>query len=480
MIGKKNVMLTIFHTIYLFEMMLTMILLDQRSTAADTSAWVIALRYVSLAAGFVLFSAMRSLVARPKDRLVLLIGMNIGYLAGILGAFFLTDGSGVAVFFNVAVALMLGLLGGFTNYCMAMGLTESRFSGRIFGISGAVAFLLQVLCERMVFARFILVAVLLMGFGLTAWFVRRYSEIWLLEDAPEYASADDEEHRLSAAVIVLGMFVCVMFGVPSFLGDAMQWNLMRHENVMFSYTWPRLGGCIGYLLLGMAADIGKRRYLPLVCLSGEFLLCLTFFGFGAENPSSMALFLYSTLMLCWNGWHTLFFWDFAPKTRRPDLWANVGRSISTVILGIAALWVPEISAGAAVGICVAVLVVVMILLAFYGMLPEKSASSVTGKETSWVEEKAAGEEKGLESNAQTEAAKSRDPGMRIRLFAERYALTPREVEIVQLVLMDDSSIKELAPKLAMSERVLYRHLSSIYEKTGTDGRLALLRLYFEE
>lgn len=52
--------------------------------------------------------------------------------------------------------------------------------------------------------------------------------------------------------------------------------------------------------------------------------------------------------------------------------------------------------------------------------------------------------------------------------------------MVQLVLADDSSIKELAPKLAMSERVLYRHLSSIYEKTGIDGRLAHLRLYFEE
>lgn len=111
---KKNAMLTIFHTIYLFEMMLTMILLNQRSTAAGTSVWVIALRYVSLAAGFVPFSAMRRLLARPKDRLALPIGMNIGYLAGILG--------------------------GFTNYCMAMGLTESRFSGRIFGISGAVAF----------------------------------------------------------------------------------------------------------------------------------------------------------------------------------------------------------------------------------------------------------------------------------------------------------------------------------------------------
>lgn len=72
-----------------------------------------------------------------------------------------------------------------------------------------------------------------------------------------------------------------------------------------------------------------------------------------------------------------------------------------------------------------VLVVAMVLLALYGMLPARSTAFAAGKETARAGGKVAGEEDRYESNTQTDAAKRTDSKMRIRLFAERFALTPR-------------------------------------------------------
>lgn len=62
-------------------------------------------------------------------------------------------------------------------------------------------------------------------------------------------------------------------------------------------------------------------------------------------------------------------------------------------------------------------------------------------------------------------------------FIQLYALTERESEIARQVLLKGESIKQLSQELFISERVLYRHLSHIYEKTGTDSRMSLMIKY---
>jgi hypothetical protein len=42
----------------------------------------------------------------------------------------------------------------------------------------------------------------------------------------------------------------------------------------------------------------------------------------------------------------------------------------------------------------------------------------------------------------------------------------------------DKEVKELAAEINISERVLYRYFSSLYEKTGTSFRIGLLLLYY--
>ena len=67
----------------------------------------------------------------------------------------------------------------------------------------------------------------------------------------------------------------------------------------------------------------------------------------------------------------------------------------------------------------------------------------------------------------------------IALFSERYNLTPRERDLLKLMLERDDEIPDLAASMNVSTRTVYRHLNNIYEKTGTESRYAIMRLYYE-
>jgi len=49
---------------------------------------------------------------------------------------------------------------------------------------------------------------------------------------------------------------------------------------------------------------------------------------------------------------------------------------------------------------------------------------------------------------------------------------------MEKILASDEGVKEIAAKINISERVLYRYFNSLYEKTGTKSRIALLQLYY--
>ena len=65
-------------------------------------------------------------------------------------------------------------------------------------------------------------------------------------------------------------------------------------------------------------------------------------------------------------------------------------------------------------------------------------------------------------------------------FCETYGLSQREAEIMQMILKSDLPTTQLSGELHVSERTLYRHLSALYQKTGTDSRVGLLMKYYEQ
>ncbi len=71
------------------------------------------------------------------------------------------------------------------------------------------------------------------------------------------------------------------------------------------------------------------------------------------------------------------------------------------------------------------------------------------------------------------------PEERCAAFAERYGLTPRETEVLAAVTATDQPLKQIASDLGISLRVLQRHLTSLYSKTGTQTRLGLTKRFWD-
>ena len=62
-------------------------------------------------------------------------------------------------------------------------------------------------------------------------------------------------------------------------------------------------------------------------------------------------------------------------------------------------------------------------------------------------------------------------------MGERYSFTPREAEVLQKLLLTEDELQPIADSMNNSCRVLSRHISSIYEKTGKTSRVGLYQLY---
>ena len=80
------------------------------------------------------------------------------------------------------------------------------------------------------------------------------------------------------------------------------------------------------------------------------------------------------------------------------------------------------------------------------------------------------------TNTKTEDVQALD----LEAFAEKYSLTKRETEVFEALLNSDDSAKDLAKQLFISRAALYRHISSLNEKTGTKSRIGLIQFYYQQ
>ena len=71
-----------------------------------------------------------------------------------------------------------------------------------------------------------------------------------------------------------------------------------------------------------------------------------------------------------------------------------------------------------------------------------------------------------------------DNSDKMRHFAEAFGLTERETEVMEALLTSDEGIQGLAEKIYISRAMLYRHIASLNEKTGTQNRIGLIQFYY--
>ena len=320
--------------------------------------------------------------------------------------------------------LCAGYIGGMAHYFLALALQNSRCTGRVVGFAIAGESLLQFFIQSYLETAPLLIASVAVCVAAIFFIVRFPPGDWVLDNPLPYGEGGVPPGRKLA---VAGATVCLMSVIVS-LDDTIAIFLHAEGSVDLTGV-VRLSYAGAVLLFGFVADIKKRAYLPFMaaCVLAGSTLMFAFLD-SPETYSINAVLLY-ILSASSVVYLTVAFLDLAPRTAHPELWAGMGRVLRSF--------------------SVAATVAVLVLFFADGQFsPGRAESAARARGVS-----------GLAG------------------FAEKYGLTPRETDVLAAALYNDKAPKEIAYDLQISERIVQRYFNSIYEKTGTQGRVGLTLLY---
>ena len=295
----------------------------------------------------------------------------------------------------------------------------------------------------------------------------------------------------------------------------------------YTNVTPRVLMAVGGFAGGVLFDLHRARYLGIVMFWMMLLSVGAMLGVEAGGPyviGEVVYFLGTGVFMTF--YTTVFIW-IAQFLRAPDLWCSMGRALNNVTaiaIGAPALLVIDLTSPVAVIVLLIPLIIgINALLFAAGMLdlhprprggetagcagqqagaPDSAGNITPGQAAIDEHAPAAGNATpgpdGSDISAQraadglpktTErptpgAAPSADdaaidPEARLGDFASRFSLTPREIEVLATVTADERPLKHVAADMGISLRVLQRHLTSLYQKTGTQSRVGLTKLFWE-
>ena len=152
---------------------------------------------------------------------------------------------------------------------------------------------------------------------------------------------------------------------------------------------------------------------------------------------------------------TVLFLDLAPGTNWPLLWAGMGRLCRSLCVGAFLLCPSGLFGllGQEYSIVLNTLLLAGVCAIFFwsGQLRDRGSAG---------------------------AAPPLRQDQAIGLFAQQHALTRRETDVLRAVLASSEPLGNIAACLGISERVMQRHLTSIYGKCRVSGRLELVTAFF--
>lgn len=250
---------------------------------------------------------------------------------------------------------------------------------------------------------------------------------------------------------------------------------------------PRILMAVGGFAGGVLFDLHRARYLGIVMFWMMLLSVGAMLGVEAGGPYVVGEVFYFLGSGVFMTFYTAVFVWIAQFLRAPDLWCSMGRALNNmtaIAIGAPALLVINLTSPIAVVVLlVPVIIGINALLFAAGMLDlrprprdgETSAQPVVAKHPAEAAQRPATEV----APSADDAAIDPPPEAHLGDFASRFSLTPRETEVLAAVTADERPLKHVATDMGISLRVLQRHLTSLYQKTGTQSRVGLTKLFWE-
>ena len=297
----------------------------------------------------------------------------------------------------------------------------------------------------------------------------------------------------------------------------------------YTNVTPRVLMAVGGFAGGVLFDLHRARYLGIVMFWMMLLSVDAMLGVEAGGPYVIGEVVYFLGSGMFTTFYTAVFIWIAQFLRAPDLWCSMGRALNNVTaiaLGVPTLLVINLTSPIAVVVLLIPLIIgINALLFAAGMLdlnprprggetggragkqagaPPGSAGNITPGQAATSERTPVASEaahgiangdmpvKSSATNHVPEAAEGPAPGAapsvddaaidpeaHLADFAGRFSLTPRETEVLAAATADERPLKHVAADMGISLRVLQRHLTSLYQKTGTQSRVGLTKLFWE-
>ncbi len=435
------------------------------------------LREAAALFGF-LFFALQGVVFRDRDRnlsrsgksntqclsrWVLPAGAVLLYEGGLLCSLH-PGGQSLLIPACICIAAA-GYLMGQVCLTAALLLKESGHRGRMISLGVVLAYTAQFLLNLNSFSQFFLLLLLAAGMPLLVLMTYRQGNV------PDQAvrkmqdqDTDPDPDRQAASQAKAGQELIL----TSILTAVFVFLLCYYDRFAVSmaasgssavYGWPRLLIPAGAVVAGTAADKKSGRMLPLVTALISLTMVLVPFLTRTESvPGEMAgmslfYFFLGAVMV----FYYASFWKLAFRTANPSFRVIQGRLIEKTVTIVSSLLLAMLTSPIGIAAIYLAAVAFSIILSVT-LLVQKLRAAET--ETASVPE--------TESGAED----------RMDLFCEKYALTKREREVLERLLVSDESVQEMADALFISKRVLQRHTEALYDKTGCRTRIGLINLYY--
>ena len=222
--------------------------------------------------------------------------------------------------------------------------------------------------------------------------------------------------------------------------------------------WPRLILAVSGLVSGVLFDYEKGRYRNLImyCVTLLSTVCILVIVSGGSFLLGLIVFYLSA------GFFVVFFSTgfvrLAGYMRVPQFWAGMGRAVNNLCaILIGSFSVALIRSGDSTKIMIASIgLFVLISIAIY-------IYTVMGQ---------------TDVELPDQERKQEEEQEYFSAFADTYALTEREQEVLKMLLASDEEVQEIANRLYISRAMLYRYISSLNKKTDTNSRIGLIQFYY--
>lgn len=364
---------------------------------------------------------------------------------------------------GLIVFCLMGIAGSAVCYLVTLIIENRKHLAKHVGVAYALGIFIQFINNNLVksdLLQSVVIAVFFAAFVAIAMLMRTEFE-QKADDLPKQESMS-AINKPKVAGVALILCVLLMTCIFSTLDNAV--TLVHAAGEFDIGQWPRLLLAVSGLMAGFLYDIRERRYMNLIMYVVTLLStsCVVLIQMGGSFVVGLLAFYLSA------GFFVVFFMtsfmDLSYSMKLPALWAGLGRAINNlcaVLTGTISTMLLATGSG------MIIMITALLLFAAISICVAVYAAQITP-----VKEMAEPETVTVVKMVEI------DPEEKFVAFAEAFALTKREKEVLKVLLESEENVQEIAEILALSRAALYRHIASLNEKTNTKSRIGIMQFYY--